>query len=117
MEMEKKLLEQQLTELGITYTHKSNRATDSISESIGRYSTTGDWIEEEIILHVEPDGIEIQKFQKCYNCNYCDLILDKMPVFQLSTKMNRYKKDVWLVKCLSCRKGIDFKTFKNSSDK
>jgi hypothetical protein len=115
--MEKKLLEKKLEELGIDFVHTANRGTGQMPQSVGHYNLTGCWIEEDSLVPTEPDGIEIKDFQQEYACNYCENVLDRMPIIQLSNKFNRFKSSTWLVKCLTCKKGIDYQVFKNAPDK
>lgn len=112
--MDKKQFEDLLNSMGISYTHTASRATSNSRESLGRYSTTGDWIEEEIVLNAEPDGIKIKALpnEPCV-CDHCGLVVDKAPVINVTCKVNRWKTD-WRVKCQDCKKILEYKDFQQS---
>lgn len=113
--MEKKRFEELLDTMGIVYTHTASRATQQSRQSLGRYTMTGDWIEEETILNSEPDGVKIEEIACSPSvCDYCDLIVDKPAVLNIQYKINRFKSTDWKVKCKTCRKELDFMDFKQS---
>lgn len=107
--MDKKQFEELLDSMGIAYTHTANRATQQSRESLGRYNSTGDWVATDTILHVEPDGIEIENLQKqTQACDHCGLLVDQTPRFNCNYVI---RKNHWNTRCSLCKKSIDFPTF------
>lgn len=115
MSMEQKLFEQLLDAMGIAYTHTSTRPTQQLHQSLGRYSTTGEWIEEQYIPMTKPDGIKVTTIpDESGICDHCSLVVDKLPVIHIQCKVNRFKSTDWKIKCKDCKKEIDFRDFKQS---
>ena len=113
--MEKKKFEKMLEAMGVEYTYTGNRATEQSRQSFGRYNITGDWIEEEVVLNVEPDSVLITQMPDNTGiCEHCNLVVDNLPVIHIQCKLNRFKTTDWKIKCTTCRKEIDFRDFKQS---
>lgn len=111
--MDQKQLERLLDSMGISYTHTACKPTQQLPESRGRYTMTGDWVEEETIFHTLPSGVKVLDIASSPEiCEYCDILVDKQPIIHLQCKVNRFKSTDWKVKCQECRKEIDFIDFK-----
>ena len=111
--MEQKQLEQILTTMGISYSHTSTRPTAQIHASTGRYNTSGDWVETEFTPSIEDTGILIKKIpDQSQVCIHCDLVVDKHPVIQIKCKSNRWLTPDWKIKCVDCKKPIEYKDYR-----
>ncbi len=115
MSMEQKQFEQLLDIMGISYTHTASKPTSQLHQSRGRYSSTGDWIEEEYIPNKMDTGVKIEAIPKETGvCEHCNLVVDELPVIHIQCKVNRFKSTDWKIKCKTCKKEIDFRDFKQS---
>lgn len=113
--MEQKQLEQMLDTMGITYVHTATKPNGQQHLSRGRYNTTGDWIETEFTPQVTDAGIEITKIpNQTTVCEHCDLVVDKIPVIQIKCKSNRYMTPDWKIKCVDCKKQIEYTDYRSA---
>lgn len=113
--MEQKQFEKLLDTMGISYTHTASKPTQQLHPSRGRYTMTGDWIEEEFMPQVEPVGVKVKEIPtESGVCEHCNLVVDKLPVIQIKCKSNRFMTPDWKIKCVTCKKEIDYIDFKQS---
>jgi hypothetical protein len=113
--MDQKQLERLLDSMGISYTHTATKPTQQLHPSRGRYTMTGDWIEEEYSPQVEPVGVRVDAIpDESKICDHCGYVVDKQPVIHIQCKVNRFKSTDWKIKCKDCKKEIEFKDFKQS---
>ena len=111
MLMEKKQFETLLDSMGITYIHTANRPTAQSHESLGHYNMSGGWVEEDIVIHQEPDGVKIKQIPFDPNCGWCNVVVDKPAEIIAQNKRGKYQEKNWTVKCRTCSKELDFATF------
>lgn len=108
--MQRELLEKILQDMGVDYTHTATRSSEQRPKSNGRYSTTGDWIEEEIVLNTVPDGVRIKNLnQQTQVCDYCNVLVDETP--NVICQYYKSRKNTWEGRCTLCKKTMDFATF------
>lgn len=111
--MEQKQLELLLDTMGISYTHTATKPTAQSHPSRGRYTMTGDWIEEEFTPNVEPVGVKIKAIpEETTVCEHCKLVVDKAPVIQIKCKSNRFMTPDWKIKCVDCKKPIEYADYR-----
>lgn len=113
--MEQKQFEKILDGMGITYTHTATKPTSQHHESRGRYTSTGDWVETEYIPKVLDVGVKIDVIpEEASVCEHCNLVVDKPPVIQIKCKSNRFMTPDWKIKCVTCKKQIEYTDYRAS---
>jgi hypothetical protein len=113
--MEQKQLEQMLDKMGITYTHTATKPTAQVHPSQGRYTMTGDWVETEFTPQVTDVGVKIDSIPEQPGvCEHCNLVVDKHPVIQIKCKSNRFMTPDWKIKCVTCKKSIEYTDYRAS---
>lgn len=112
MVMEKNKLQEYLDIMGISYTHTATRATAQSQESRGHYNITGDFIEDEVVLNVEPDGIVIESIPpQTKVCEHCNLVVDNPPMVLCKKRKSGITANIWTANCKTCKKDMDFASF------
>jgi hypothetical protein len=110
--MEKKKLEQLLDSMGIAYTHTASRASSQCHQSLGHYNIGGAWIEDEMQLNLEPDGVLIRDLrQQTQICEYCNVIVDGGSEAICKISFRAGVSRGWEGRCKTCDKTMDFNTF------
>ena len=113
MSMEQKQLERLLDTMGISYTHTATKPTAQSHPSKGRYTMTGDWIEEEFTPNIEATGVKITTIPDQPGvCVHCNLVVDNPPIIQIKCKSNRFMTPDWKIKCVTCKKPIEYTDYR-----
>jgi hypothetical protein len=119
--MQLKLLIALLDKMNVSYKYTANRAAAQFHPTVGHYNLGGDWIEDELVLATDSDGIEITKIPACTKpCEYCGIVQSKGTYVIAQIKTPAYYDQSWRIRCKTCKKDLDYNSFigdKNSNDK